>query len=291
MRKLLLAALLIAAAAPAWSLPFETVFSDGRSAAMGNTQAVFSENGAAVLGNPAALASVRGLMLHSMTRDWYGTEVRSYAVSLARPLGRDGGIGLAWHRYGLSDLWTENLLALSYGFSRDLNPFDTRLGIGVTAKALQVAVPGYEEDDYQGDFLTWAADLALTLEPRSWLRFAWVEENLGAGDMTLLDGGSRYRAAPRKSRGGVGVLWRDDLMLGVEYHNSENRDSEIHFGVELNFYGAFLVRGGAGESYASAGFGLDGVHWQLDGAFESRGELGTSLIFSLNYRLGEEVRP
>ncbi len=290
MRRLLLTTLLLAMATSAAALPFDTVFSGGRSAALGNTQAVFSEDGAAVLGNPAALADVRGTMLHTMTRDWYGTQVRSYAVSLARPLGRRGGLGLAWHFYGLSELWTENLLALSYGLNTDGAPFGTRVGLGATAKALQVAVPGYTGADYQGDFLTWAADLALTLEPKSWLRFAWVEENLGAGEMSLLTSGSRWRAAPRKSRGGLGLLWRDDLMLGLEYQKTENREGEIHFGIELNFYGAFLVRGGAGQSYASAGFGLDGVRWQLDGAFESRGRLGTSLIFSLNYRLGEEVR-
>jgi hypothetical protein len=289
MKKQLLALLILMAAVPAGALPFDTVFSGGRSAAMGDMRAVFSENGEAVLGNPAALAGLQGTMVQSFTRNWYGTDLRSYAVSLAHPFGRGGGLGLAWHRFGHSDLWTENLLALAGGWQRPLGPLHSPLSLGFALKALQVSAPAYEEDDYQGDFITWSADLALSLEPLSFLRIAWVEENLGAGEMKLLNGGTPYRAAPRKSRVGCGLLWRDDITLGIEYQKTETREGSLHFGLELNFYGAFLVRGGAGRDYASAGFGLDGETWQFDGAFESRGRLGTSLLFSLNYRLGKEV--
>lgn len=290
-RLLSTAAILLLAAASSEALPFDTVYSDGRSAAMGNLQAVLSEGGAAVLGNPAALARLNGTVLNSMTRDWYGTEVRSYAVSLGRPFGR-GGLGLAWHRYGLGELWTENLIALSGAWSWKLGSSGSPLALGTTLKGLQLAAPGYEGEDYAGDASTWAADLALTFAPLDFLRLAWVEENLAAGELTLLKAGAEHRAAPRKSRGGLGLLWRDDLTLALEYQKTANREAHLHFGVELNFYGAFLVRGGAGHDFASAGFGLDGGSWHLDSAFESRGKLGTSLLFSFNYSLGEEeTRP
>ena len=268
------------------ALPFENVASGGRSAAMGDMQATLSLGSEAVLGNPALLGEVKSLSVNAMTRDWYGSGMRSYAVSVAQPLG-DLGLGLAWHRFGQSDLWTEDLIALGGAWTYQLPTGTMRINLGGSLKAMQVAAPGYRGSDYQGDFTTWSGDLAAMIEPMPFLRAAWTGENLAAGKMTLLDGGERHRSAPRRQRLGLSLRWGEDLLLAAEYVKREERDGKLHLGGELGFYQAFTVRAGAGEGFATAGFGVDGGRWQADAAFESRGQLGTSLVFSIRLQPGK----
>ncbi len=276
--------LCLSIATTASALPFDTVIPSGRSAAMGGMQTLTSLGPGTVLGNPAGLVDLTYPGLMVLGRDWYGTDVRSYATAFAQPLG-DGGLGFAWHFFGESDIWTENLLALAGAWSLPAPAADGKISFGFTFKALVISAPAYTHFDYAGDQVAKALDLGLRYDVRPDLQLAWVEENLFSEETSLIENGELWRAAQRKQRWGGSYRWRDDLIFGVEYLKRENRKSEWLFGVELGFYDAFLLRGGAGFDYASAGFGLRSKRWQLDTAFESRKSLGTSLIFSLNYAL------
>ncbi|MBN2169763.1 MAG: hypothetical protein JW819_00415 [Candidatus Krumholzibacteriota bacterium] len=281
----LAAALLALGAAGARALPFDTVMPGGRSTAMGGVQSVFCQGADAVLGNPADLGFIGEGSALLMTRDWFDSGLRSWSAAWAQPWG-PAGLGVSWHRFGDSDLWTEDVLALGGAWSLEHRRTGALVGLGASLKGLQVAAPAYSGHDYQGDFRTWAVDAALTVEPLSFLRVAHVAENLACGDMTLLGGRPRWRAAARLHRSGVAFRWRGDLMLGAEHVWQEGRDDRINFGAELSFFEAFRVRGGAGRNYASAGFGVDAERWRFDGSYESRGDLGTSLVFSLRFLLG-----
>ncbi len=161
------------------------------------------------------------------------------------------------------------------------------LRLGLSFKLRQIAAPGYTGSDYTGDYRGVALDFGLRFVHSSGLNLAWVGENLLREQTSLIENGATWFAAHRKLRLGLGFRWQEDLEFGLEYLWRQDRDGQLLFGAELGFYDAFLLRGGAGLSYASAGFGLRSDKWQFDSAFESRKSLGTSLIFSLNYSLGE----
>lgn len=284
--KAALGALLILLATSAAATPFDNILGGGRSAALGGMLGCSETGPTCALTNPAALAFLPGNAFQAAGRTWYETElVRSATVAWARPVG-NGGVGVAWHRFGQSDLWTEDLMVFGGGWTLRETMTGARLAIGGNLKALQVAAPGYEGDDYQGAFRSWAADLAVFVEPFPFLRLSRIEENLGCGEITLLDGGNRWRAAPRRSRSGCSFTWRDDLVIGGEWVSRPGRAGEMLFGAELSFYRAFTVRGGAGSRLAAAGFGLSAQMWSLDLAFETRRELGSSLILSFTRLLG-----
>ncbi|MCP4547224.1 MAG: hypothetical protein GY835_12265 [bacterium] len=277
--------LLLIYAVQADALPFDTVQGSARGAAMAGMNSVVDRNAAVVFGNPARLGALNYATVQMMTRDWYNSGIRSWSAAYARPLGAFG-LGIGWHRFGLNDLWTEDAISLAGAWTVPKTPITELTGhVGGAVKLLQVAAPGYEGDHYQGDFRLWAVDLSL-LMTRGPFTMVWAEENLACADMTMLEGGQRYRGAPRKHRGGLSYRWRDDLLLACEYRKQQDFSAEFNIGFELSFYSAFYIRGGGSEHHASAGFGLRGDKWDADGAFESRGKLGTSLIFSLTWNLG-----
>ena len=277
---------LLCLVARATALPFDTVIPGGRSAAMGGMQGLSALGPDAVLGNPAGLVGLAYPGLMVMARDWYSTGVRSYSALWARPLGR-GGAGLAWHRFGEDEIWTEDLLAAGGAWPFAIPSLRADLDLGITLKLLQIAAPAYTGSDYAGDYRGVAVDFGIRVTHASGMRFAWVGENLLREQTSLIDGGETWHAAQGKQRLGFGYLWHEDLEFGLEYLWRQDREGKLLFGAELGFYDAFLLRGGAGLGYAAAGFGLRSDRWQLDTAFESRKSLGTSLILSLNYVLGE----
>jgi len=279
LRATLLLALILAPSLAAE--PFATVTVDARSAALGGVRAGMGIDPGAGLSNPALLAELSQPGAQFLYRDWYGSGAQSMAAGWAMPW-RGGGMSLSWHRFGLGELYTEDCLALGLGLH-----VAPRILAGIQIKGLQLAVPGYEGSDYAGDARSLALDLSLQYTLRDNLQFNWLEENLYAGEMELLDGGETWPAAPRGSRQSLRYLWRQDLALVLEHWGRPGRDATLLFGAELRFFDAFHVRAGSGLNSVTVGFGLKARRWRADFAFESRGRLGNCLTFAFAPLLGE----
>ncbi len=285
MRRFTLALILLTLASSASAELFSQIVLDGRSEALGGNATGIETDGASALANPARLPQLRQAGAHFLLHDWYGSGVRSSTVAWLQPY-RGGGFSVAWHRYGLSDLWVEDEISLGAGWSFELA--GRNLGLGLRLRGLVLDVPGYEGSDLLDSMRGFTFDASILLPYSRDLSFAFQAKSLAASEIEMLEGGETWSMARGESRLAGTYLWRKNLALIFEYRSIPGRDAELIFGSELRFFEAFHIRGGTTGRYATAGFGLRAARWNMDFAFQSRGRLGNTLTFSLSPIFGSK---
>ncbi len=279
MKRLLLLLGVLALASSTQAELFSQIVLDGRSEALGGNATGIETDAASSLANPARLPYLQGAGAHFLLHDWYGSGVRSSTAAWLQPY-RSGGLSVAWHRYGLSDLWVEDEISLGAGWS--IKFLGRNLGIGMRFRGLILDVPGYDGSDLIDSMRGFTFDASVLLPYSRNLSFAILAKSLAASEIEMLDGGESWGMARSESRLAATYLWRSNLALLFEYRSIPGREAELIFGSELRFFDAFHIRGGTTGRYATAGFGLRAARWNMDFAFQSRGRLGNTLTFSLS---------
>jgi len=289
MKRRILVPLALLFAGACGATPFEHVVLDVRGEGLGSTASGLVAEPGSALANPALLGLLPRAGAQFLTQDWYGSGIRSLSAGWAQPAGF-GGVGISWHRYGVSDLWTEDQVSLSTAlrFAWRERP----LALGLRLRGLAVSAPGYEGGDALDGPRGGALDLAVHARPLRLVGMNLISSALWRSEMEYLENGERWPAAPRETRVGLDYLWRRDLALILEVRARPGRAAQALFGAEVRFFDAFHVRAGSGGDFATAGFGLRADRWMLDFAFQSRGRLGNNVALSFSPLLpGKEGLP
>jgi hypothetical protein len=298
----LLALALLAAATPARAY-FDDVETGARAQAMGQAGAAMVEDVTAFYWNPAALDRI---------------ERREAFAAYGKPLGASGlytgavavagrgpgplralGLALAWRRYGVSDVYAEDLFQVSAGRTVKRFASGHELALGGALKLGRVGLTPYPDPE-TGAPVDYGSRSALSFDGSllwraPWkLDVSWVAYDVNSPDYGFI-AGSDGTDAPARHRVGAAYRWNPESTVGAAWTSGVHGGSaRFDVGLEIWFYDVFAIRSGltdlgglpdpgtpAQRFQYAGGFGLRDERWRFDAAVATTRELGTSYRFSL----------
>jgi hypothetical protein len=282
---------------------FENIDTGARAQGMGNAGAAMIEDVTAFDWNPAALdrldrpEAMAGYGMPLGVRDLY-TGALAVGGRGPGPL-RGLGMAVAWRRYGVEGVYSEDLWQVSAG--RTLRRFGSghELAVGGAFKIGRVGLTGYP-DPVTGSPVEYGARTAWSLDTSAlwrspWrLDVGWVAQDWPTPEYDFIPGGEGS-AVPTRHRLSAAYRWHRESTVGAAWTSAGTRGgSRLDLGVEIWFFDVFAIRsaltdlGGLPDPGTSAqrfqyagGVGLRNERWRVDAAVATTRELGTSYRFSL----------
>jgi hypothetical protein len=288
---------------------FEEVGSGARAQGMGTAGAAMTDDVTAFYWNPAALDRLS----RSEAFAAYGRLLGSpglYAGAVAvggRAPGRLKSLGIAgaWHRFGVSDVYSEDLWQLSVGRTVRRFPSGHEIALGGALKVGRVGLTPYP-DPVSGAPVDYGAKTALSFDSSVLWRSPWkLDVAWTAYDWTSPDYGffapGEGTEVPTRHRLAAAYRWNRESTLGAAWTSAGTHGtSRFDLGIEIWFYDVFAIRsgltdlGGLPDPGTSAqrfqyagGVGLRDKRWRFDAAVATTRELGTSYRFSLIVPFGQ----
>ncbi len=297
-------------AGPAFAY-FEDVDTGARAQGMGTAGAAMTDDVTAFYWNPAALDRLKrneGLAAYGRPLGANGLYTGALAIGGRGPGPlRDLGMVLAWHRYGLSDVYAEDLWQLSAGRTVKRTRGGHELALGGALKVGRVGLSPYA-DPLTGSPVEYGAKTALSFDTSvlwrapyrldvGWTAYDWARPDYGffeAGEGTEV---------PTRHRVSAAYHWNRESTLGAAWTSAGTQGgSRLDVGIEIWFYDVFAIRsgltdlGGLPDPGTSAqrfqyagGLGLRNERWRFVAAVATTRELGTSYRFSVIVPFGAAV--
>jgi len=232
-----------------------------RPLAIGGAFVGVADDANAVVWNPAGLTQKVSLEMTGMINRVYSVEgLRNdyFAISKTVRAGKMG-IGFAWMRTELSDVYSEDNILVSIA-----HEIKSGLSAGVTLKRFSVSAPGYDyynDPNFLGDDNAWSADASLFYKHGN-MRAGLAARNLFQPELKLISTTVAPDKVPREFAVGVSYLFRNTMLLTGEVRRKNfvpaYYDSKftVHGGTEVWFYDVFALRAGYDGGHATVGWGL-----------------------------------
>ena len=282
---------------------FEEVGSGARAQGMGTAGAAMTDDVTAFHWNRAALDRLsrpEAFAAYGRLLGSPGLHTGAVAVGGRAPGRlRNFGIAGAWHRFGVSDVYSEDLWQLSAG--RTVRRFASghEVALGGAVKVGRVGVTPYA-DPMSGAPVDYGAKTALSFDSAvlwraPWkLDVAWVAYDWTSPDYGFFAEGAATEV-PTRHRLAAAYRWNRESTVGAAWTSAGTHgSSRFDLGLEIWFYDVFAIRsgltdlGGLPDPGTSAqrfqyagGIGLRNERWRFDAAVATTRELGTSYRFSL----------
>lgn len=282
---------------------FEDVDTGARAQGMGTAGAAMVEDVTAFYWNPAALdrlARPEAFAAYGKPLGVSGLYTGSVAVGGRGPGPlRDVGLAFAWHRYGVSDVYSEDLFQVSAGHTVKRFASGHELALGGAIKAGRIGVAAYP-DPVSGTPVDYGSKTGLSFDSAvlwrspwkldmSWVAYDWTSPDYGFFD------GSDGTDVPTRHRVGAAYRWNPESTVGAAWTSAGHEGgARFDVGLEIWFYDVFAIRSGltdlgglpdpgtpATRFQYAGGIGLRDERWRFDLAVATTRELGTSYRFSL----------
>ncbi|MBN1503598.1 MAG: hypothetical protein JW952_00875 [Candidatus Eisenbacteria bacterium] len=249
--------------APAWAVAdFLNPDVGARPLAIGGAFVAVADDANAVVWNPAGLTQKISFEMTGMINRMYSVEgLRSdyFAVSKTFRAGKMG-VGLAWMRTGLTDVYSEDNILVS--LAHQVGP--KGLSAGVTLKRFSISAPGYDyynDPNFKGDDDAWSADVVFFYKTGN-TRLGAALRNVVEPELSLITTTSSPDKVPREAVLGASYLFRNTMLLTGEVRRRSSvpsyYDSKLSFhgGAEVWFFDVFALRTGFDGSHPTVGWGL-----------------------------------
>jgi hypothetical protein len=238
-----------------------------RPMAMGNAYLSLADDPPAMFWNPARMAVIEQLSISASHETLYGiSDFSNQTVAIGFPLPFVK-MGIGWTQINLKDVYTERIAYLSASSIIWLHKTPLRFGMNV--KHYYAKVHNYTDADSPSnlDF-----DLGIDTNLAKNLTAGFVVRNLFEPEFQFIQQADKVE---REMAFGVAYRWLNSVHFACDYVASDSQ-SEWNIGGEMWFFNVFAPRiGMSGEDF-TAGFGLKGNNWQLDGAALSQEALGST---------------
>lgn len=301
----LLAALLFAAH-PAAAY-FEQTAVGARGGSLGQGAIAVIRDASAYYWNPAALAMLRRPQAMADYAKPYGVpDLNANAVAVAAP-AFGMGWGAAWHRYGLSNAYAEDLFSLSAG--RSMHEWrGHHLAAGATFKYGRISFDTFD-DPGSGATIEIPAQARGSLDAgllwtTPWsVDFAWVGRDLLRPRYVFVEGsggdvlGTRHELA-------AALRWNRESTITFGWAQPEEGAASFNAGLEILFFDVFAIRSGVTnlsnvyQSMSSptdmqftGGFGVFHKGYFVDAAATTHRDLGASYEVSVHVPFGGPPSP
>lgn len=290
----------LAVVAGAARADFNDIITGARPAAMGGAFVAIADDINATYWNPAGLTlkddMELGFMSSTEIEPTGGSKIGTDFLGWSSGNSPYGAAGVSFLRQGLSTIYQERTLALSYGYA--LTPF-TRVGLNLkTLSTVLNPVGRFAPDPALQDTSSLAFDVSGMQIVSPQLRFGFLARNLGARNGTVERDDTR-----RTYRLGVAYniplefFGEDNLWLSFDMFTKEDIEDRSGvkirnaLGVEWNVSPWLSVRGGSDRGRLTAGVGLQAYGLKIDYAFAEDQDdgLGTQQRLSMTYRFGGAI--
>ncbi|UCF77790.1 MAG: type IX secretion system membrane protein PorP/SprF [Candidatus Eiseniibacteriota bacterium] len=233
-----------------------------RPLAIGGAFVGVADDANAVVWNPAGLTQKISLEMTGMINRIYSVEgLRSdyFAISKTVKAGKMG-LGFAWMRTGVTDVYNEDNILLSVAHQLG----NTGLSAGITLKRFSVAAPGYEyynDPNFKGQDDCWSADASLFYR-RGNTRVGLSVKNIVEPELTLISSTVAPDRVPRELAVGASYVFRNTMLLSGEMRRKSFVPSyydsrfTFHAGAEAWFFDVFALRTGVDAGRPTVGWGL-----------------------------------
>ena len=285
-RQVLLVLLALSFLPVASSAYFERLQASARATSFGGAYSAVANDASAAFYNPAAMVAMNRAETLAMYAKPFNIE--GYQASyIGAVLPRDGiSLGAYWHRTGVSDVMSENLIGLSAG--RDLLPpgGDIALAVGGTLKIAQV---GYAQDgdaDY-GSQTKATADLSALLNVTEKVAFSYALRNVVEPEFDFVSGNGGTPLL-RTNDLGVSYRWNPASIVAATVSQNAYQEWRVQLGGEVWFQEVFAVRSGFVEGDFAGGVGLKATNFLVDISFLTNAALGVSYEVALRVPFGDQ---
>ncbi len=261
-----------------------------RPLAIGGAFVGVADDANAVVWNPAGLTQKVSFEMTGMINRVYSVDgLRSdyFAASKTLRAGKMG-IGFAWMRTAVTDVYSEDNILLSVAHELGM----PGLSGGVTLKRFSVSAPGYEyynDPNFKGDDDTWSADLSVFYR-RGNLRAGAALRNVVEPELSLISTTTQPDRVPREFALGASYVFRGTMLLSGEVRRKSFVPSyydskfSFHAGTEVWFFDVFALRTGFDGGHPTVGWGLFVDPVGVDISLFSAGRIGNI------YRLSASLR-
>ncbi len=251
-----------------------------RPLAVGGAFVAVADDANAVVWNPAGLTQKISFEMTGMINRIYSVDgLRSdyFAASKTLRAGKMG-VGFAWMRTGLIDVYSEDNILVSV--AHQVGP--KGLSAGVTLKRFSISAPGYEyynDSNFKGDDDAWSADLALFYK-RGNTRLGAALRNVVEPELSLITTTVSPDKVPREVALGASYVFRNTMLLTGEVRRRSfvpsYYDSKLSFhgGAEVWFFDVFALRTGFDGGHPTVGWGLFVDPVGVDISLMSAGRVG-----------------
>jgi hypothetical protein len=298
-------AAILLAAGPA-SAYFEQTLVGARGGALGAGASAFVHDVSAYYWNPAALSAVRRPeALADHARPYGVPDLSATAVAVALP-AYGSGWAVAWHRYGIADVYAEDQFALAAGrvvWERERH----RLAAGATFKYGRLGFAEFADPLGSGTIdigsqAKGSLDAGLLWTTPWALDFAWVGRDLLRPRYALVEGSGGDRLETRHELAAA-LRWNRESTITFGWAEPEVGAASFNAGLEILFFDVFAIRSGVtnlSNVYQSlspptdmqftGGFGVFHKGYYVDAAATTNRDLGASYQVTLRVPFGSTSR-
>ncbi|MEJ2720846.1 MAG: hypothetical protein P8181_06850 [bacterium] len=268
---------------------FERVFLSARNQSMGGAFVGVANDASATIINPAGLTEVNSVsFLSSLARPYGLSDLSESCIAAAVPT-RFGNVGLAWHRFALEDVTSEDLFSLSFG--RDLIRRSQGASLSIGA-GLDVVNVSYAEDEIDDSKTAISGSVGVLLRPFPMIGIGYAVRNIGEPSFDFIAGGGATSLGMTHTFG-LAYHWNDACSILYDRERDQDAKWQNRFGLEV-FAGANLrVRAGLAGSDVTGGIGVVISNLTIDAGVTAHEVLGTTYMVSVGVALpsGDEKGP
>lgn len=265
----------------------ERFFVSTRTVSLGGAFVAIADDPSAAVINPAGLTQVTELgFLSSYTRPFDISDLEEHFVAVAVPT-RLGAIGVSWHRFGLEDVTSENLITLAYGRDYIRTSQDASLSFGGSIDIARVDVRGKYDD--AKTVVTGGA--SVFLRPFPIIGLGYAVRNIGQPSFDFVAGGGKTDLEMTQS---VGLAYhlRGRFILVLQTDKEQDGEWRDRLGLEYVAGKELQLRAGLNGGDVAGGVGLKVSGVSVDLGVTSHDVLGVSYLLSVGFTLptaeGEE---
>ncbi len=272
----------------------ETPFSVGvgaRALGMGGGFTSLANDASAIYYNPAGLASLQWQEFSAMHMTLFEGSIFDYGGWVYPDL-KLGGIGIGYMRIGTNDIVRRNDYTdegtFGYSNSEVILAYGKNLQGSVSA-GLSFKIVNQSLDnlsDYGFGF-----DIGMMAHIRKKVSFGLLFRNLVPPELTLKNSSE---TSPISIVGGMAVhdlalSKTDRLAASFDLEKIENKEVEVHTGVEFTLYNNYMLRAGYDRDNLSFGAGVQLERFRFDYAYKMLSYIEDSHRFSVSFLLGKSI--
>lgn len=271
----LLGLVLTASATPSRA-HFERFYASSRAFSLGGAYVALADDPAATVVNAAGLTQAQTpSFLATYSRPYELSDLEQHFLATAIPT-RFGAFGLSWHRLGLRDVTSEDLLTLGYGRDLIRTSQDASLSVGGSVDVARVSF----QDTYNTSRTKVTGSLSVLLRPFPAVGMGYCIRNLGEPTFNFVSGDAGTRL---KMTHAIGVAWhwRERAVFMYERFREQTGTWKDALAIEIVANDELRMRGAIGEENVSGGFGVTWSGITFDVGAAAHNVLGMSYQASL----------